>query len=153
MSWTFHLQGGYDAIAVKLFKELNVSAYYLEYDTERAGGFEVSTGAPKSHSQADYLSQPLVHLPTHKSVVIGLVTSKFPKLEDQSYLESRMREAAKFVAQGSGETEEKALERLCISPQCGFASHAEGNDVTDDDVRAKLSLCVKTAKSLWPKDA
>ncbi|GAA6061626.1 hypothetical protein JCM10212_000968 [Sporobolomyces blumeae] len=125
-------EGGYDAIAVKLFKEINVHTYYLEYDTERAGGFE-----------------PLKHLPKDKTAVLGLVTSKFPKLESQDDLVRRINEAAEYVASGSGETKEEALQRLCISPQCGFASHAEGNPVDFDDVLAKLNLCHETAKKVW----
>ncbi|ORY84679.1 hypothetical protein BCR35DRAFT_302996 [Leucosporidium creatinivorum] len=129
-------EGGYDAIATKLFKELNADTYYLEYDTDRAGGFE-----------------PLSELPAPKTAVLGLVTSKFPVMEKKEELIARVRDAAKHVARGSGETEEQALQRLCISPQCGFASHAEGNDMTDADVKAKLNLCVEVAKAVWPADA
>ncbi|KAI5480376.1 5-methyltetrahydropteroyltriglutamate-homocysteine S-methyltransferase [Pseudohyphozyma bogoriensis] len=129
-------EGGYEAISSKLFKELNADTYYLEYDTERAGGFE-----------------PLADLPAHKSVVLGLVSSKFPKLEQQEDLIKRINSAAEFVAKGANQTVEEALQRLCLSPQCGFASHAEGNPVTDEDVRKKLTLCHETAKAVWPKDA
>ncbi|GAA5957782.1 hypothetical protein JCM21900_004552 [Sporobolomyces salmonicolor] len=125
-------EGGYEYISKKLFKELNAHTYYLEYDTARAGGFE-----------------PLADLPKNKSVVLGLVTSKFPELEKQEDLIKRIHEAADYVAKGSGQTREEALQRLCISPQCGFASHAEGNPVDFHDVIAKLDLCVKTAKAVW----
>ncbi len=103
-------EGAYDRIAAKLFNDLNVSTYYLEYDTPRAGGFE-----------------PLKHLPKNKNVVLGVVTSKFPKLEDQKEMVERVYKAADYVAKGSGQSREEALQRLCVSPQCGFASHAEGN--------------------------
>jgi methionine synthase II (cobalamin-independent) len=95
-------EGGYEHIAIKLFVEINVDAYYLEYDTERAGTF----GA-------------LSDLPKNKTVVLGLITSKFPELENIDDLEKRVYEAAKAMASGSGETEEEALQRICVSPQCG----------------------------------
>ncbi|KAL5534368.1 hypothetical protein ACEPAG_830 [Sanghuangporus baumii] len=127
-------EGGYDRIAIKLFNEINVDCYYLEYDTERAGTFE-----------------PLKFLPKHKTVVLGLVSSKIPKLEDPAELKARVEQAARIIADGNPRrTYEEALNQICISPQCGFASHAEGNPVTEDDVRKKLSLVVHTAKSIWP---
>ncbi|BGP19174.1 hypothetical protein JCM10213_005820 [Rhodosporidiobolus nylandii] len=125
-------EGGYEHISKKLFKELNAQVYYLEYDTARAGGFE-----------------PLADLPTNKTVVLGLVTSKFPALEDKQELINRINEAADFVAKGNGISREQALKQLCLSPQCGFASHAEGNPVNFDDVIAKLGLCVDVAKAVW----
>ncbi|GAA6054371.1 hypothetical protein JCM3770_003342 [Rhodotorula araucariae] len=125
-------EGGYEHISKKLFRELNAHVYYLEYDTERAGGFE-----------------PLADLPANKVVVLGLVTSKFPQLEDKEELIQRINEAADFAAKGANQTREQALQRLCISPQCGFASHAEGNPVSRDDVIAKLGLCVDVAKAVW----
>ncbi|GAA6038283.1 hypothetical protein JCM8097_003921 [Rhodosporidiobolus ruineniae] len=125
-------EGGYEHISKKLFKELNAHVYYLEYDTARAGGFE-----------------PLADLPADKVVVLGLVTSKFPALEDKEELVKRINEAADFVAKGNNQTREEALKRLAISPQCGFASHAEGNPVDFDDVIAKLGLCVDVAKQVW----
>ncbi|KAM0750757.1 UROD/MetE-like protein [Meredithblackwellia eburnea MCA 4105] len=118
-------EGGYDKISRKLFQELNADTFYLEYDTERAGGFE-----------------PLADLPAHKTVVLGLVTSKFPKLEDKGALIARIKEAASFMG-------EAGLERLMISPQCGFASHEEGNDMTHDDVKKKLQLVVEVSKAVW----
>ncbi|BGP42619.1 hypothetical protein JCM10449v2_006631 [Rhodotorula kratochvilovae] len=125
-------EGGYEHISKKLFKELNAHVYYLEYDTARAGGFE-----------------PLADLPAHKSVVLGLITSKFPALEDKDELIKRINEAAEYAAQGAGQTREEALQRLCLSPQCGFASHAEGNPVGFEDVEKKLKLVVETAKAVW----
>ncbi|KAG6336769.1 hypothetical protein ID866_2338 [Astraeus odoratus] len=125
-------EGGYDAIAVKLFNEINVDCYYLEYDTERAGTFE-----------------PLRCLPRNKSVVLGLVTSKFPELEDKELLKARVLEAAGIMASGTGETEEQALQRICVSPQCGFASHEEGNLLGMGDMKKKLALVKELASSVW----
>ncbi|POY76331.1 hypothetical protein BMF94_0527 [Rhodotorula taiwanensis] len=121
-----------DRISKKLFQQLNAQVYYLEYDTARAGGFE-----------------PLADLPKDKFVVLGLVSSKFPKMEDKAELEKRINEAADFVAKGQGSTREEALKQLAISPQCGFASHSEGNPVNFDDVIAKLQLCTDVAKKVW----
>ncbi|KAI0092857.1 hypothetical protein BDY19DRAFT_511757 [Irpex rosettiformis] len=130
-------EGGYDRIAIKLFTQINVDTYYLEYDTERAGTFE-----------------PLRHLPRYKSVVLGLITSKFPKLEDPEELKTKIKSAAEVIANGTEKrTVEEALNQICISPQCGFASHADGNPVTEEDVVKKLSLVVKVAKEVWPLDA
>ena len=109
-------EGGYDAIAVKLFNEINCDTYYLECsylsvppliadDTPRAGNFE-----------------PLAHLPKAKSVVLGLISSKLAELEDPKQIAGRVDEAAKIL----GDPQKK---RICISPQCGFASHIEGNAV------------------------
>jgi len=95
-------EGGYEHIAMKLFNEINVDIYYLEYDTERAGSFEA-----------------LEHLPKNKSIVLGLITSKFPELENIDELQKRVRKAAKFIASGSGETEDESMKRICVSPQCG----------------------------------
>ncbi|KAF8552592.1 UROD/MetE-like protein [Imleria badia] len=125
-------EGGYDAIAMKLFNEVNVDCYYLEYDTPRAGTFE-----------------PLKHLPKHKSVVLGLITSKFPPLEDKALLKERVFDAARIVASGSGETVEEALQRISVSPQCGFASHSEGNLLGLDDMKKKLQLVKDLADSIW----
>ncbi|EJD04082.1 UROD/MetE-like protein [Fomitiporia mediterranea MF3/22] len=129
-------EGGYDRIAIKLFNETNVDCFYLEYDTDRAGTFE-----------------PLKHLPKNKTVILGLVSSKLPKLEDPEDLKARVAQAAKVIADGTQKrTYEEALNQICISPQCGFASHAEGNPVTEEDMKKKLALVVQTAKSIW-KDA
>ncbi|KAF2712681.1 methionine synthase-like protein [Pleomassaria siparia CBS 279.74] len=126
-------EGAYDIIAKKLFQDLNVDTYYLEYDTPRAGGFE-----------------PLTHLPKNKNVVLGVVTSKFPKLEDKDEMVARINEAGDFIAKGSGQTREEALDRVCVSPQCGFASHAEGNSLGYEDMRKKLQLVRSIADTVWP---
>ncbi|KAH7419854.1 hypothetical protein BKA64DRAFT_26938 [Cadophora sp. MPI-SDFR-AT-0126] len=126
-------EGGYDAIATKLFQKLNVSTYYLEYDTPRAGGFE-----------------PLKELPKNKNVILGLITSKFPKLEDIEEMKKKVYQAADLISQGTGETKEEALQRLGVSPQCGFASHSDGNNVGHDEMVAKLKLVRQLADSIWP---
>lgn len=125
--------GGYDAIATKLFRHLNVDTYYLEYDTERAGGFE-----------------PLREVPTHKNVILGLITSKFPKLEHLGEMKAKVQRAAELLAEGSGQSREEALERLGVSPQCGFASHSDGNNVGKEDMIKKLQLVRKLAEEIWP---
>ncbi|KAI0365469.1 UROD/MetE-like protein [Pilatotrama ljubarskyi] len=126
-------EGGYDRIAIKLFREINVDCYYLEYDTPRAGTFE-----------------PLKHLPPHKAAVLGLISTKFPRLEDVDDLVQRVRNAASIIASGEPKRSfEDALNQICISPQCGFASHSEGNLVDDQAMREKLSLVVRTAKAIW----
>ncbi|CAK4034192.1 hypothetical protein MYCFIDRAFT_28292 [Lecanosticta acicola] len=125
-------EGGYDRIATKLFNELNASTYYLEYDTARAGGFE-----------------PLKSLPRNKSVILGVITSKFPKLEDQEEMKNRIYKAAEFVAEGSGSTRDQALKQLGVSPQCGFASHEEGNLLAYDDMVQKLKLVRSIADEVW----
>ncbi|OCH93287.1 UROD/MetE-like protein [Obba rivulosa] len=127
-------EGGYDRIAIKLFQEINVDTYYLEYDTPRAGTFE-----------------PLKWLPANKSVVLGLISSKVPKLEDKADIIARVHRAAEVIASGDeSRSQEAALNQICISPQCGFASHAEGNAVAEDDVKRKLALTVEIAKAIWP---
>lgn len=103
------VEGAYDRIAVKPFNDLNVDTYYLEYDTPRAGGFE-----------------PLEHLPKHKNVILGVVTSKFPELADFDEMKRRVLQVAECVARGSGQTIDEALKRMGVSSQCGFASHCEG---------------------------
>ena len=125
-------EGAYDRIATKLFNNLNVSTYYLEYDTPRAGGFE-----------------PLKHLPKNKNVVVGVVTSKFPELENQKEMVERVYKAADYIAEGGGSRQE-ALERLSVSPQCGFASHAEGNALGYEDMGKKLQLIRSIADEIWP---
>jgi methionine synthase II (cobalamin-independent) len=126
-------EGGYDAIATKLFQDLNVDTYYLEYDTPRAGGFE-----------------PLVHLPKHKNVILGLITSKFPQMEDEEEMKRRVYAAAELLGKGSRESKEEALKRLGISPQCGFASHSGGNLLVHEDMIRKLKLVRKLANDIWP---
>ncbi|KAI1162863.1 5-methyltetrahydropteroyltriglutamate-homocysteine methyltransferase [Nemania serpens] len=126
-------EGGYDRIATKLFKEINADTYFLEYDTERAGTFE-----------------PLKELPPNKNVVLGVITSKFPELEDVDEMRERVFSAADVIASGSGQTREEALKRIGVSPQCGFASHHLGNSVTRDDMIAKLKLVRQLAETVWP---
>lgn len=126
-------EGGYDRIAVKLFTRLNVSTYYLEYDTPRAGGFE-----------------PLLHLPADKNVILGVITSKFPELEDKVKMKERIFAAADIIAKGSGQTREAALDRIGVSPQCGFASHEEGNLLGWEDMKNKLRLVRSIADDIWP---
>jgi 5-methyltetrahydropteroyltriglutamate--homocysteine methyltransferase len=118
----WYTEGGYDAIAEKLFGELQVDRFLLEYDTARSGGFE-----------------PLRLVPKGKSVVLGLITTKEPRLESQNELRRRIDEASKFVP----------LENLALSPQCGFASVAAGNLLSADEQWEKLALVVDTAHKVW----
>lgn len=115
-------EGGYDTVAERIFREIDVDAFCLEYDTERSGGFE-----------------PLRHVPDDKMVVLGLVSTKTPTLEDEDALVARIEEAARYVDK----------DRLCLSPQCGFASTVAGNPVTIDAERAKLELIVRVAERVW----
>ncbi|KAF2470182.1 methionine synthase-like protein [Lindgomyces ingoldianus] len=126
-------EGGYDAIATRLFTRLNVHTYYLEYDTPRAGGFE-----------------PLSSLPANKNVILGVITSKFPELEDKEEMKARIYQAADIVAKGAGESREQALKRMGVSPQCGFASHAEGNLIDIEGMKRKLRLVREIADEVWP---
>ncbi|KAM7186866.1 methyltetrahydropteroyltriglutamate-homocysteine s-methyltransferase [Naviculisporaceae sp. PSN 640] len=126
-------EGGYDRVAKKLFNDIDADTYFLEYDTERAGGFE-----------------PLVHLPATKNVIVGVITSKFPELEDIDEMKKRVYEAADWVAKGAGQTREEALKRMGVSPQCGFASHHLGNSVTREDMINKLKLVRELADQIWP---
>lgn len=126
-------EGGYDRIAIKLFQELNVHTYYLEYDTERAGGFE-----------------PLKYLPPHKKVILGVVTSKFATLEDKEEMKTRVLNAAKIIAEGNKVSVEAALNQVGVSPQCGFASHREGNAIDWDGMINKLKLVREIANDIWP---
>jgi 5-methyltetrahydropteroyltriglutamate--homocysteine methyltransferase len=119
---TWFAEGSYEPVADVLFNELHVDAYFLEYDTERAGDFS-----------------PLRFVPDDKTVVLGLVTTKVPTLEPMSTLQRRVDDASKYVP----------LERLCLSPQCGFSSTVEGNDLTEDEQWAKLALVVETAAEIW----
>jgi 5-methyltetrahydropteroyltriglutamate--homocysteine methyltransferase len=114
--------GGYEAIAEKAFNTLQVDRFLLEYDTERAGGFE-----------------PLRFVPPGKTVVLGLISSKEPQLESQDLLRRRIDEAAQYVP----------IENLALSPQCGFASTAPGNLLTWDEQRRKLELVAETARRVW----
>jgi len=121
----WYTEGGYDAIAEKLFGLLQVDRFLLEYDSERSGGFE-----------------PLRLVPRGKSVVLGLITTKEPQLESQSEIRRRIEVAAKFVP----------LENLALSPQCGFASVAAGNLLSVDEQWKKLELVVDTARKVWSAD-
>ncbi|HXJ91210.1 MAG TPA: methionine synthase [Candidatus Binatia bacterium] len=118
----WYAEGGYDAIAEQLFSTLDVDRFLLEYDDERSGSFEA-----------------LRFVPRGKMVVLGLISSKQPKLEDKVTLIRRINEASRYVP----------LENLALSPQCGFASTAEGNLVSETDQWAKLRLVVETAREVW----
>jgi methionine synthase II (cobalamin-independent) len=124
--------GSYDIIAEKLFRNLNVHTFYLEYDTERAGGFE-----------------PLKFLPKDKNVVLGIVSTKLRELEDKEEMKKRVISAAEFIAQGTGETKEEALKRVSVSPQCGFSTHESGYPLNEDDERKKLELVRHIADEIW----
>jgi len=114
-------EGGYGPIAEAIF-QTEVDGFFLEYDSERAGGFE-----------------PLRFVPRGKKVVLGLVSTKKAQLEDKNQLKRRIEAASKYVP----------LENLCLSPQCGFASTEVGNKLTEDDERRKLELIVETAREIW----
>jgi 5-methyltetrahydropteroyltriglutamate--homocysteine methyltransferase len=118
----WYAEGGYDAIAEKLFSTLEVDRFLLEYDDERSGTFA-----------------PLRFVPKGKTVVLGLVSSKVSRMEDPKELMKRIDEASRYVP----------LENLALSPQCGFASTAEGNLLTEDQQWAKLKLVVDTARRVW----
>ena len=127
-------EGSYEAIAERFFKTLNYDTFYMEYDNPRSGGFE-----------------PLRYLPQHKNVVLGVVTTKDPQLEDAELMKQRVREAAAIIAKGQGRTEQEAMENIGISPQCGFASVAVGAEgMTEEKMFAKLKLVQDIAKELWP---
>lgn len=119
---TFFSSGAYDGVADLLFGEENVNAYYLEYDDERSGGFA-----------------PLAKITGNKKVVLGLVTTKTPKLEDKQSVIARIKEASKYVP----------LENLYLSPQCGFASCEIGNKLTEEEQWAKLKLVKEIAEEVW----
>jgi 5-methyltetrahydropteroyltriglutamate--homocysteine methyltransferase len=120
---TWVSSGGYEPVAENLLGRCNYDGYFLEYDSERAGGFEPLRFLPKGS----------------KRVVLGLVTSKFGSLEKKDHLKRRIDEAAHF-APG---------DQFCISPQCGFASTEEGNELAEAEQWAKLKLCVETAREVW----
>ena len=119
---TFFSSGAYDGVADLLFGEENVNAYYLEYDDERSGGFA-----------------PLAKITGNKKVVLGLVTTKTPKLEDRQAVIARIKEASQYVP----------LENLYLSPQCGFASCEIGNKLTEEEQWAKLKLVKEIAEEVW----
>jgi len=119
---TYMGAGGYEAVQEILFNKIKVHGFFMEYDSERAGSFE-----------------PLRLLPKDKTVVLGLVTSKSGRLESKDEIKRRIEQAAKFVA----------LDQLCLSPQCGFASTEEGNVLAEDEQWAKLRMIVELAKEVW----
>jgi 5-methyltetrahydropteroyltriglutamate--homocysteine methyltransferase len=120
---TFIASGGYEFVAEQLLGRTNLDGYFLEYDTDRSGGFEPLRFVPKGK----------------KNVVLGLVTSKSGKLESKDSIRRRIDEAIKYVA----------LDQLCLSPQCGFASTEEGNVLAEDEQWAKLRMIVELADEVW----
>ncbi|HEY0184689.1 MAG TPA: 5-methyltetrahydropteroyltriglutamate--homocysteine S-methyltransferase, partial [Rhodopila sp.] len=120
---TWVASGGYEPVAEVLFNQIDSDAYFMEYDTERAGGFEPLRLVPRGP----------------KIVVLGIMTSKTGELESKDELKRRIDEAAKFLP----------LEQLALSPQCGFASTEEGNTLTEDQQWAKLARCVEVAQEVW----
>ncbi len=119
---SFVASGGYEPVAETLFNTINVHGYFMEYDTERAGGFE-----------------PLRFVPKNKTVVLGLVTTKSGALEDRGAIKRRIEQAQKFVD----------IDQLCLSPQCGFASTEDGNALAEDEQWAKLRMIVEIADEVW----
>ena len=120
---TWISSGGYEPVAETLLGKLNIDGYFMEYDTERAGGFE-----------------PLHLLPKGKKIVVlGLITSKSGTLEKKDEVKRRIDEATKFAD----------LDQLCLSPQCGFASTEEGNVLSEDEQWAKLRMIVEVAQEVW----
>lgn len=119
---TFFSSGAYDPVADYVFAKENVNALLLEYDDERSGGFE-----------------PLAKVSSDKKVVLGLITTKSPKLENKEEVIKRIHEAAKYIP----------LDRLCLSPQCGFASCEIGNKLTEEEQWAKLKLVKEIAEEVW----
>ncbi len=115
-------EGGYEPVAELLFSEVNVDGFFMEWDSERSGGFE-----------------PLRFVRDDQIVVLGLITSKTPELEDKDLIKRRLDEAAKYVP----------LERLCLSPQCGFASTHQGNKLSEDEQWRKLEWVVEIADEVW----
>jgi 5-methyltetrahydropteroyltriglutamate--homocysteine methyltransferase len=119
---SFVAAGGYEPVAETLFNRIKVHGYFMEYDTERAGGFE-----------------PLRFVPKDKTVVLGLITSKSGALESRDEIKRRIAEAAKYIS----------LDQLCLSPQCGFASTEEGNALSESEQWAKLGTIVEIAEDIW----
>ena len=119
---TWLASGSYDYVAETAFSKIDVDGFFLEFDTDRAGGFE-----------------PLRYIPKGKKVVLGLVSSKVPQLEAKDQLKQRIEQASKFVP----------MENLCLSPQCGFSSTHHGNNLTEEQEKAKLRLCIETAREVW----
>jgi 5-methyltetrahydropteroyltriglutamate--homocysteine methyltransferase len=119
---TFAAQGNYEPVAEALLSEMNLDAYFMEYDDDRSGDF-----------------RPLRYLKKGKTVVLGLVTTKFGQLEKKDDLKRRIDEASKHAP----------IEQLCLSPQCGFSSTVHGNNIAVEDQRRKLELVVQTAREVW----
>jgi 5-methyltetrahydropteroyltriglutamate--homocysteine methyltransferase len=117
--------GNYEPVAEALLKEMDIDAYFMEYDDERSGDF-----------------RPLRYLPKGKTVVLGLVTTKFGQLESKDALKRRIEEAAKYAP----------MEQLALSPQCGFSSTVHGNNIAVEDQRNKLRLVIETAREMWGED-
>jgi 5-methyltetrahydropteroyltriglutamate--homocysteine methyltransferase len=115
-------EGSYEAVSEQLFGRTDVDAFFLEYESERAGGFE-----------------PLRHVPRNKKVILGLISSKRPELEPLDALRRRVDQAAQYIA----------IEQLGVSPQCGFASSVGGNPLSLDDERRKLARVVELAEAVW----
>ncbi|MBV9191705.1 MAG: 5-methyltetrahydropteroyltriglutamate--homocysteine S-methyltransferase [Betaproteobacteria bacterium] len=119
---TWLASGSYDYVAETAFSKLDVDGFFLEFDDDRSGSFE-----------------PLRYVPKGKRVVLGLVSSKVPELEKKNVLKRRIEQASKVVP----------LENLCLSPQCGFSSTHHGNNLSVEEERAKLKLCIDTAREVW----
>jgi len=120
---TWITSGGYEPVAEVLFQKCNFDGYFLEYDSDRAGGFEPLRFVPKGNKQ----------------IVVGVITSKTGALEKKDDIKRRIAEAEKYVAH----------EQLCLSPQCGFASTEEGNVLAEDEQWAKLRMVVELADEVW----
>jgi 5-methyltetrahydropteroyltriglutamate--homocysteine methyltransferase len=120
---TWISEGGYEPIAEILLNETNYNGYFLEYDSDRAGGFEPLRFLPKGN----------------KRVVLGLITSKTGQLENKDQIKQRIEEATEFAD----------LEQFCLSPQCGFASTEEGNVLSEEEQWNKLKMIVEVAKEVW----
>ena len=119
---TYMTSGGYETVAERMFNELNVDGYFMEYDSDRAGGFE-----------------PLRFVPKDKFVVLGLITSKLPELEKKDEIIQRIDEASKYLN----------IDQMCLSPQCGFSSTHHGNNLTYSEQARKLELVVEIATEVW----
>ena len=119
---THAASGNYEPVAEALLKEMNIDAYFMEYDDDRSGDFK-----------------PLRYLPKGKTVVLGLVTTKFGAMEDKDALKRRIDEAARYAP----------MDQLALSPQCGFSSTVHGNDIAVEAQRAKLRLVIETAQEVW----
>ena len=120
-----HAEGGYEPVADAMFNELKVDGFFLEYDDARSGDFAPLRFVPKGELR----------------IVLGVITSKFGSLESKGRIKRRIEEASKYMP----------VEQMCLSPQCGFASHTGGNLLTEDDQRAKLHHVVEIADEIWPR--